>query len=248
MHNLDKILEHLGRCKPYAQQSPRVVRWATFIGWALFLMSVAVALGVKLDVLRHPLSGLSRVVAEIILLGGVLGSLVILTIAFIFQVIADVRMTFRKRIEVKSKTIAQRRLEVDESNVQFLLGQSDKSLVYAQCYLKQMNCRTGEWIAHVFGSAAPVLPLLAVLFTFSRDLGVIRWLEGILTQDHSSNPLVLRMIVFAIALAISTVVAAYGLAAEQRKNSYMLGLLEIAITLKSMMDKPRRAQRRSSDR
>ncbi|WGS43410.1 hypothetical protein LFL97_07765 [Burkholderia sp. JSH-S8] len=69
-----------------------------------------------------------------------------------------------------------------------------------------------------------------------------------MTQNHPLNPLVLRLIVLAVAVAMLTVVAAYGLAAEQRKNSYRLGLLEMAITLKSMTDKPRRGRSRGSAR
>lgn len=38
-----------------------------------------------------------------------------------------------------------------------------------------------------------------VLFAFSRDRGVIRWLERPLTQDHPSNPLALRLIVSGLA-------------------------------------------------
>lgn len=247
MHNLDKILEHLGKCKPYAQQNTPAARRATFIGWVLFLISAAAILTVKLSVTTLPPSGSDRFIADSARIGVVFGAL-LLFIAFITQVVVDVRTTFRNRAESNQKTVTQRRLEVDESNVLFLLDQSDKSLTYAQCYLKQMNSRTGEWIAHVFGNAAPVLPLLVVLFALSRDLGVIRWLEQALTQDHPSNPLVLRLIVLAVAVAILTVVAAYGLAAEQRKNSYRLGLLEMAITLKSMTDKPRRVQRRGGAR
>lgn len=247
MHNLDKILEHLGKCKPYAQQNTLAARRATFIGWVLFLISAAAILAVKLSVTNLSPSGSDRFIADSARIGIVLGAL-LLFLAFITQVVVDVRTTFRNRAEPNQKTVTQRRLEVDESNVLFLLDQSDKSLAYAQCYLKQMNSRTGEWIAHVFGNAAPVLPLLVVLFALSRDLGVIRWLEQALTQDHPSNPLVLRLIVLVVAVAILTVVAAYGLAAEQRKNSYRLGLLEMAITLKSMTDKPRRGRSRGGAR
>ncbi|HIE1653684.1 TPA: hypothetical protein ACXJGC_004986 [Burkholderia cenocepacia] len=247
MHNLDNILEHLGKCKPYAQQNTIAARWATFIGWGLFLISASTILVVKLSVTTLPPSGSDRFIVDSARIGVVLGSL-LLFFAFIVQLVVDIRTTFRNGGGANQKAITQRRLEVDENNVLFLLDQSDKSLAYAQCYLKQMNSRTGEWIAHVFGNAAPVLPLLVVLFALSRDLGVIRWLEQALTQSHPSNPLVLRLIVLVIAVAILTVVAAYGLAAEQRKNSYRLGLLEMAITLKGMMDKPRRARKRGDER
>ncbi|WP_145956485.1 MULTISPECIES: hypothetical protein [Burkholderia] len=247
MHNLDKILEHLGRCKPYAQQNNRLAQRATFVGWALFLLSVAAVLAVKLGVTTLPPTDFERVVADFARIGTVLGA-VLLFLAFAIHVFVDVQTTLRHRSVPDPKTVTQRRLEIDESNVLFLLDQSDKSLAYAQCYLRQMNSRAGEQIAHVFGSAAPVIPLVVVLVSFSRDLGVIRWLEGAWAQDHPSNPLVLRLVVFAIAVAILIVVAACGLAAEQRRNSYRLGLLEMAITLKSMTDKPRRVQKRGSAR
>ncbi|AOK15977.1 hypothetical protein WT26_08060 [Burkholderia cepacia] len=247
MHNLDKILEHLGKCKPYAQQNTPAARRATFIGWVLFLISAAAILAVKLSVTTLPPSGSDRFIADSARIGVVFGAL-LLFIAFITQVVVDVRTTFRNRAESNQKAVTQRQLEVDENNVLFLLDQPDKSLAYAQCYLKQMNSRAGEWIAHLFGNAAPLLPLLVVLFAFSRDLGVVRWLERTLTQDHPSNPLVLRLIVFAIAVAILIFVFAYGLAAEQRRNSYRLGLLEMAITLKSMSDKPRRGRSRGGAR
>ncbi|WGS43408.1 hypothetical protein LFL97_07750 [Burkholderia sp. JSH-S8] len=176
MHNLDKILEHLGKCKPYAQQNAPAARRATFIGWVLFLISAAAILAVKLSVTTLPPSGPDRFIADSARIGVLLGSL-LLFLAFIIQLVVDIRTTFRNGEGANQKTVTQRRLEVDESNVLLLLDKSDKSLAYAQCYLKQMNSRTGEWIAHVFGNAAPVLPLLVVLFALSRDLGVVRWLE-----------------------------------------------------------------------
>ncbi|WGS50118.1 hypothetical protein LFL96_00995 [Paraburkholderia sp. D15] len=247
MHNLDKILDHLEKCKPYAPQNPVVVRRITFTGWALFLIGAAALFAVKITVTTRPLSGLNRAVADGAVIGVVLGS-ALLFLAFIAQFVVGVQTTLRERAESNPRTTAQRRLEVDENNVRFLLDQPDRSLEYAQCYLRQMNSRTGEWIAHVFGSAAPVLPLLAVLLAVSRELGVTHWLEDAFAQGHPANPLVLRLIFFAIALAVLTVATAFGLAAEQRKNSYRLGLIEMAITLKNMMDKPVRGRKRGGAR
>ena len=247
MHNLDKIIEHLEKCKPYAPQNAIVVRRATFTGWALFLIGATAAFAVKITVTTRPLTGLNRAIADSATIGLVSGSL-LLVLAFIAQIVVGVQTTLRERAEPSPKTTAQRRLEVDESNVRFLLDQPDRSLEYAQCYLSQMNSRTGEWITHVFGSAAPVLPLLAVLLTVSRELGVTHWLEDALAQGHPGSPLALRLIFFAIALAVLTVATAFGLAAEQRKNSYRLGLVEMAITLKNMMDKPVRGRRRGGVR
>lgn len=243
MHNLEKIIQHFEKCKPYAQQNTVIVRRTTFIGWALFLFGTVAALAVKLTVTTRPLSGLSWAIGRGAQGGLVLGS-VLIFLAFIAQMAGEMYTTFRERAGPNSKTLAQRRLEVDQNNVRFLLDQPDRSLEYAQFYLRQMNSRTGEWIAHVFGSAAPALPLLAVLLTFSRELGVTHWLEDAFAPGHVANPPVLRLIFLAIVLGVSTVAAALGLSAEQRKNSYRLGLIEMAITLKNMMDKPVRRQKR----
>lgn len=60
-------------------------------------------------------------------------------------------------------------------------------------------------------------------------------------DGHMPSSLLTPMIFFVIVFAAAVVVGALGLAAEQRRTNYWSGLVEMAITLKTLREKtPRR--------
>ena len=154
-----------------------------------------------------------------------------LVVTFFVQLAIECLRNLRERKDRKS--FIRRKLEMDETHIQFLLEQSEQSLEYAQCYLKQTTSRTGESIAHSFGNAA-ALPLLLVFLTFYKELGVIGWIQSAFADGHPSNPALIRLVFFVCAVAFLAFAGAYGLLAQQRRDSYKLGLVEIALKLKAV--------------
>ncbi|MEX3693857.1 hypothetical protein AB3X91_33780 [Paraburkholderia sp. BR14263] len=242
MLNLGNILDYLETCRPYGQQRYRALVAAKMIGWFLFMTSLVFLVEEKYDTLGSAAVAEKAIIGHISSNALLIGAL-LLFVEFIIRFCIDMAKAVKELREKKS--MSRLRLETDEAHVQYLLEQSEPSLEYARFYLKQTASRTGEWIAHGFGNAAAILPLSVLLLSMAGQLGLVGWFAPILTAGHPINGALIRPIFFACALILLAFAGAYGLLAQQRRNSYKLDLIEMALTLKSVrQDKSRTRARR----
>lgn len=241
MLNLGDILDYLDKCRPYGQQQNQVLLLAKLISWSIFMVGLVMALEGKFDSLGWSSPAQKTVVAASSV-AVLVGALMIVSIVIVEMAIDIVRTVREIR---DGKSIIRRKLETDEAHIRFLLEQSEQSLEYAQAYLKQMTSRTGEWITHGFGPAAAFLPLVALFLSFYKELGVLGWFQSAFIDGHPPNAALTRPIFFVCAVAFLAFAAAYGLLAQQRRNNYKLGLIEMALTLKAVRGNRPRTKTRS---
>lgn len=232
MLNLENILKHLETCRPYGQQRRNPVLVATTaLGWILFISGVIVAAEEKFGAFGNPSNLQGESFLRVAQAALAIGATILLILVFVYIGI-DIRISIQEAKD--GKTMGQRRLANDEAHLDYLLKQSAESLEYAITYLKQMHSRTTDWISHSYGNAVAIIPLFVISLTIFKELGVIGWFQSAIINGHVHNTALVQPIFFVCALVFLAFAAAYALMTQQRRNNYQLGLLEIALKLKTL--------------
>lgn len=233
MQKINEILNYLAKCTPYRPNrkehpllsvADKIHRWLLWPGLALFAIPVALAVWAKFHVTPN---WLLHVAVWPLLISTVM----VLLSPLILAVVEGIRV-FRWKDE--SLQFMCKEIQNDERHVQLLVQQSDETLKYVQHHLKVKVNRIDGRIAQFFGNGAALFSVLAVAYTFGKDMGGVPWLISTFERGLTPGNYLNAVLLGGLALLVGLSLGAGTLKISQRRYAYQLDLVELALLSKSL--------------
>ncbi|MGF6444375.1 hypothetical protein [Paraburkholderia youngii] len=239
MQKIDEILKYLAQCEPYhpakdKKGSQRKVQkagtWLLVLSGLCFGLLVGLALVHKyLYSLPEWLRGTAIVICVI--------SMLLAVFSLLAGIISDIIGLYSRRKGRQKQgpwDPIHGEVETDDKHARTLTQHSEEALKYAQHCLKLRIARIDGRIALFLGEKVAVVSLFVGAFSQIKEMGGVSWLSAAFEQGITPGNYLNAMGLAALALGVGLLLGGMALKLSQRRYTYQLELIELALLLKTL--------------